>query len=138
MKPIKTLSVKKLARYAFNQLLDGVSVSEAHYNLNTNERLNDEELFNFELRLNKLAVKNGYTIKHDQLQSMGKLEAFLNQSASNVSATLKGGLQVTLACNGSAIQFSLNEVPKLIKSVEMPALTAGMLSKLYFTYGECK
>ena len=139
MKPTKTFSVKKLARYAFNQLLSGIELSEVYDNLNIFERLNnDEDDSKFELQLNALAAKHGYLIKFDYLQPMTKLEAFFNQSASNVTATFEGDLQVTLACNGSAIKFSLNEVPKLIKSVEMPAATAGMLSKLYFVYGEAK
>ena len=72
--------LSELARYAFNQLLNGTDIAEVYENLNIYALLDDAELIELEAMLDKKAGDLGLAIE-GELRPRAVLEAFLAANA---------------------------------------------------------
>lgn len=133
-------SVKKLAKYALNQLMADTELSEVYFNLDLYEKLTtDEAEQNFLAKLHRLAHKQGRVLDGERLRSYSDLETFLNNAAGNtLSSLVKDGIvNLTLKAGdeGDVIAYSqltLSSIPQLILKQTLPATIEAFLAFVYF------
>ena len=125
--------LSELARYAFNQLMNGTDIAEVYDNLSIYERIDGAELIELETMLNKKADNQGLAIDGEHLRPRTALEAFLNANAERLTATVEAGLQVTLEADGMVMLIHLSDIPALIIEQQVPAKALSLLAFVYFT-----
>ena len=120
-----------LARYAFNQLLTGTSLSEVYHNLNIYD-LAGGEVIELEAMLNRKAGGLGLAIDGEHLRARTTLETFLNANAERLTATVEAGQKVTLEADGVSILIHLSDIPALIIEQQAPPKALSFLAFVYF------
>lgn len=126
-----TTNLNQLAKFALNQLLSGIELSEVYESLSIYERLGDTEEQRFLKELETHSMKLGMVLGGEKLRRMSQLEVFANNASSDLVA-YNGHYGVRLEDFEQSVTFPLNDIPDTIRNERLPVAVVGLLAKVYF------
>ena len=132
--------VKKLAKYALNQLMADTELSEVYFNLDLYEKLTTDEAEQKFLRhLSKAAAKQGLVLDGENLRTFTDIEKFLISATGNTltSVVREGLVRLTLQKNKTEEVIGYRilpvaSIPALILQNTLQASIAAYLAYIYF------
>ena len=125
-------NLTQLAKYALNQLLSGIELSEVYENLSIYDRLGDTEEHHFLKELENQSMKLGMVLNCEHLRPMTKFEVFANNASSELVA-YSGHYGVRLEDFEKSVTFPLDDIPETIINERLPVAVVGLLAKVYFS-----
>lgn len=126
-----TTNINQLAKFALNQLLSGIELSEVYENLDIYDRLGDIEEHHFLKELENQSMKLGMLLNCEHLRPMTQFEVFANNASSDLVA-YHGHYGVRLEDFEQSVTFPLNDIPDTIRNERLPVAVVGLLAKVYF------
>ena len=126
-----TTNLNQLAKFALNQLLSGIELSEVYESLSIFERLGDTEEQRFLKELETHSMKLGMVLGGEKLHRMSQLEVFANNASSDLEV-LYGHYGVRLVDFEQSVTLPLDDIPDTIVNERLPVAVIGLLAKVYF------
>lgn len=127
-----TTNLTQLAKFALNQLLSGIELSEVYENLSIYNRLGDTEEHHFLAELETQSMELGMVLNCEHLRPMTQFEVFANNASSDLVA-YHGHYGVRLEDFEQSVTFPLSDIPDTIRNQRLPVAVVGLLAKVYFT-----
>lgn len=124
-------NLTQLAKFALNQLINGIELSEVYENLDIYDRLGDVEEHHFLAELENQSMKLGMVLGGEHLRAMTKFEVFANNASSDLVA-YHGNYGVRLVDFEKSVTFPLDDIPETIINERLPVAVVGLLAKVYF------